>query len=670
MPEASAASSLPEPTPGAAPRAPAPVNPLVLFSLALSLAAGTLWAMHGHVLRYPFLEDDYIFLTEVRRGLMGSIEHALRTMGMYFRPVSRELYFWAMSRSFGLDPFPFHLVNFGILLATVAMVAQIGRVLGGMRAGLMAAALYTLLPPHRVLLGYVSLSQDLLATGLACAATLAQVTRRRGLAGALLLGAMFSKESVVPLPLVWTLWEFVSAGSGGEARWRAALRGTWPAWLAMLVWGGGTAWGRLALADPEVLAAAFATSHLDLTPGGLWLGVRLTALTLVGLEQPWELLRATLPALRNPGTMGILGLLGAAALAVPGLLASRHRLGPPSDALPRGSLAALGLLWLLLLSVPPVLLGTRFNAYYVALPAVGFAWFAGVALARAPALVPLAACFALGIIGLLANATPVFRVDSNDRRTPPGISITSAWRLECEAAYVRRFRAYLKDHPPKRGTQLFLAQEIGFSLMGTSAALGPRLWLGDPAFDIHLVGSRWPDFNERPRQFARFDLPSLSFTPLPESLLYAIRDGSVALEAGRLPEAESAFRLAIAITRPGLHDWDRGVSFANLAATCEARGDSAAARRAWLEAVALPSGRRPALLALARLDLGAGRAQAAREWLRAGVASYPADPLLQLWLARTEMWSGDSTAAATRLQRLMEMAPAFADSVRRAASIP
>src|SRR4029079_16467526 len=101
-------------------------SPTFLFALVMVLSAGTLWVMHGNVLRYPFLEDDYIFLTQVPRGLFGSVEHAIRSVDTYFRPVSRELYFWGLHRLFGSEPLGFHLVNAALLLCTIALVSLIG----------------------------------------------------------------------------------------------------------------------------------------------------------------------------------------------------------------------------------------------------------------------------------------------------------------------------------------------------------------------------------------------------------------------------------------------------------------------------------------------------------------------------------------------------------------
>jgi hypothetical protein len=649
---------------------PSPAQGL-LIALALVLSGATLLALHGHVLRYPFLEDDYIFLTEARRGLMGSLEHAIRSVGIYFRPVSRELYFWALHRIVGFEPLAFHRVNFAILLSTVLLVALVGRRLGGMRAGLLAAAVYTLHYPHRVLLGYVCCSQDLLATAFACAAALAQVSGRRRLAGGFLLAALFSKESVAPLPFALAAWEFANAPSAGPSRVRAAMRATWPSWLALAAWATTTAWARMALANPEVRAAAFANAHLTLTPAGLLLGVRLTALALVGLEQPWSVLRDTLPAFQRPGVAGVLGLVGAASLAIPGLLAARSVPEPAGAPRREGmGLAAFGWAWLLVLAVPPILLGTRFNAYYVALPAVGFAWCAGAALARFPGPIVVLVCAALGASSLLANATPVFRSDTDNLKVLPGISVTSAWRLELESVYVRRFRAYLEAHPPARGAELYLEQPFGFTIMGTSANRAPRLWLGDPTFEVRIVTGAPRDFDDRPKQFARFDDRAWNFVPLPDSLLFAIREAIDAYDASRLPEARAAFERALTFARPGVYDSERGVTLANLGAVCVAQGDTAAARAAWIPAIELPTGRRPAILGLARLDLAAGRDSAAREWLRAAVRSDPGDPGLLLELARAERRCGDPTAAQSLWRRVIGLSPSFADSGARAGAAP
>src|SRR4029079_2696158 len=166
-----------------------------------------------------------------------------------------------------------------LLLCTIALVSLIGRRIAGWRAGLFAAAIYSLFYPHRVLLGYISCSQDLITVALACAALLAQLSNRRWLAGVLLCAGAFSKESVVLLPVVLLAWEYAVAEGVGAAKLRQALRSTLPSWLAVAIWAGITVWGRATFGDATVEKAAFATSNLPLTLAGLVLGARLTALT-------------------------------------------------------------------------------------------------------------------------------------------------------------------------------------------------------------------------------------------------------------------------------------------------------------------------------------------------------------------------------------------------------
>ena len=645
-------------------RAPS-LPPRAALFLLLVLAAVALVAMHGRVLRYPFLEDDYIFLTQVRRGLAGSLEHAIRSVGTYFRPLSRELYFWGLWRLFGTSALAFHLVNLAVLLAAIALVALVGARLAGWPAGLLAAAIYTLHYPHRVLLGYVSGSQDLLAIGFACGAALAQVSRRRWLAAGLFFAAMLAKESVVPLVLVFAAWELATAAPGTPAfRLREAVRATLPSWLALAVWVSATIWGRARLGDAGVQTTPFATSGLTLTPAGVGLGARLAALGMVGLEQPWAVLADAFPELARSGVSKVLALVSAAGLAVPALLVARAPAGG-APAPPRGRLALFGLLWLFLLAIPPVLLGTRFNAYYLALPAVGFAWCLGAWLVRLGAPGAVGACAALGLTSLLANYTPVFRMDANDRSTPPGISITTSYRLVVESIYTRNFQAYLRAHPPARGALLFLEQPIGYTFMGTSGALGPRVWLDDPGFDVQLVGTLWPETGARPQQMARVDVPGFTFTPIPDSLRIAIEHASTAFQRGAVSEARAAFARAITFAEPGVYDWERGVTFANLATICGQQGDTAAARSAWIEASRLPSGRPSAIRALAGSDFAAGRPRAAREWLRAGVAAAPHDPVLRFELVRAEHLCGDDAAADAQWRELVALAPAFADSMAR-----
>src|SRR5205823_9423093 len=94
------------------------------------------------------IADDYAFLAASRAGDLANLFGAFDTVQNYFRPIGRELYFLAVSWFAGADPYRFHLVNLGILLATLGLVVALGARLAGMRAGVLAGGIYALVYPH------------------------------------------------------------------------------------------------------------------------------------------------------------------------------------------------------------------------------------------------------------------------------------------------------------------------------------------------------------------------------------------------------------------------------------------------------------------------------------------------------------------------------------------
>src|SRR5262249_41511704 len=153
----------------------------------------------------------------------------------YFRPVGRELYFYAVSRIAGHEPLAYRVVNLGILAAIIAMVVALARRLSGPRAAIFAGAAFTLFYPASVLMGWVSCSQDLLATAFGLVAALLWLRQRTVWAAVAYFLALFSKESVAPLPLVLAAWQAWGEGAKGGA-WKDALRRTLPLWIAAAVW--------------------------------------------------------------------------------------------------------------------------------------------------------------------------------------------------------------------------------------------------------------------------------------------------------------------------------------------------------------------------------------------------------------------------------------------------
>jgi hypothetical protein len=161
-----------------------------------------LTSLHGGAIATGFLNDDYLFLEQAGRHALVESLTSLGPLGNYFRPLSRQLYFAALTPLSGGQALAFHLVNYAIFLGALALLADLLAAFLPL-PGVLAGVLYfATLPFQRVNLMWVSCAQDLMALTLTLAAV-ALFRRRHDLAAALAyLLAVFSKESALPLPLV------------------------------------------------------------------------------------------------------------------------------------------------------------------------------------------------------------------------------------------------------------------------------------------------------------------------------------------------------------------------------------------------------------------------------------------------------------------------------------
>ncbi len=240
---------------------------------ALLLAIGLL-LLYARPLASGFLNDDHLFLEQARtQPLLESLTR-LDPLGNYVRPVSRQLWFAALGPIHGGDPRVFHAASAAVFGISLALLADLLAAFAPPMGVLAGIAYLALLPPTRVLLTWISCSQDLLALMFALAALACFRRRRDGWAAALFALAVFSKESALPLPVVAMAW----ARLVERESWRAALRRVTPM-LAMIA-----AW---ALATVVLRsAAAHLTPTLAFTPVNFAAGCLHALQTLLGLDAP------------------------------------------------------------------------------------------------------------------------------------------------------------------------------------------------------------------------------------------------------------------------------------------------------------------------------------------------------------------------------------------------
>ena len=404
---------------------------------AVLLALLGLSALYAGALRTGFLNDDFLFLEQARtRPLLQSLGD-LGPLANYYRPLARQVYFAALTPIAGDHPLAFHLFNFAVFLAALALLADLLRSLlpvPGVLAGLL---FFALLPFQEVNLTWVSCSQDLLALACALGAVALHRRGRTGWAAAAYLAAAASKETALPLPAVLLAWElWVARRPTGEA-----LRRLLPAAAA------GVAWVALALIVRARHAAPAA--FLTFAPGAFAATLVHEIQSLLGLGSPGGLFAGL--AREGPALLPWV-LLGALALWLdPARSGERTPTAPPARPALRFAVA-----WLVAfgLVVGPVV--RTWSAYYYTLAGVGGAILVGLAARRVDRWAWIALCGALLWWHAGSTATRAFAIADG----------AWGWTSHLTSFYFRRAAALtdtlshqmlrLEPSPP-RGTRYFFA---------------------------------------------------------------------------------------------------------------------------------------------------------------------------------------------------------------------
>jgi hypothetical protein len=622
---------------------------LVPWALATALLAALLLVLHGRYLKWPFVSDDFVFLDASRR--VGQMFSSFSLYSNYFRPIGRELYFFAGHLVAGYHPFPYHAVNFLLLLGVVLLVIGLGVRLAGPRAGLLAGATYTLLYSHRLALAWVSCSQDLLAALFAMLAVHALLSGKRARAGAAHLVAMLSKESVAALPLVFALWKAWSAPSGTPWRRRLAIgaRESAPLWAAT------AAWAVIVMAARTILhawARGEGTTLADVTlkAGSLWEGMRSALLSYVALEQPWG---AIAGAFRDPRMPWI--ALAAALIVILALVSLSHDLAPPFAARAGSDRTLpLGALWAVLGAVPIALAGHHYSAYYITFSGVGFALLAGRLLAVSPPALAFVALAASAIVGEAANRVDLF----NFARMEPeaGVSFITITRFDYERVFLDSLHVAMDRIPTARGSTIYLSHAPEYTTFVTMYGHAPRVWFDDANLKLGMIGE-YQAAESRPHAFLRFDPANRGFVHVPNAVMDADLAAEADMDQQRTAEARTQLELALVLLPAAGLNVVRLDLLNNRGFACASLGDTAAARDSWRHALRVDPTFASASMNLARLDAPAGRLVEARATLERLLAHAPGDGEALSLLVRVLRAQGDVTAAEAALARLEKVDP-------------
>jgi hypothetical protein len=144
-------------------------------------------------IRWPFLWDDFDFL---RRSLHLGLTDLLPDPSVtFYRPVSRELYFWFVDHLLGTSPLAAHVLNALIAAGCVFLVADLLRRSAGGRAAILGALTFSCAAALPFVVGWTSGIQDLLGIGFLLLALDLALQDRGLLVPVALAGAVLSKET-------------------------------------------------------------------------------------------------------------------------------------------------------------------------------------------------------------------------------------------------------------------------------------------------------------------------------------------------------------------------------------------------------------------------------------------------------------------------------------------
>jgi tetratricopeptide (TPR) repeat protein len=620
------------------------------------LIAGLLLALNADVLGWPFVSDDFVFLAASRQ--LTQLFTSFDVYSNYFRPIGREAYFYVGHLLAGDHPLPFHLVNFAILLAIIALTVRLGARLGGPRTGLLAGAVYTLLYSNRMLMAWVSCSQDLLAACFALLAAHALLGGRRWHAGFWQLAALLSKESVAAFPLVYALWRCAAAppGTTWRRRIRTAGRESAPLWVASVAWGVVVIAVRIARHAWAKHGSALA--DVSLSVGSLWEGMRSAILSYVALEQPWGAIAKALVHARQawfPLAAGIVGALLMAAL-------SRRLARPDGTRWARDPMLLLGVLWAVVGAVPVALAGHHFSAYYITFSGVGFALFAGRLLGMAQPMIVGLLLGVSAVIGFAANRVDLFNFARLD--PVPGVSYITIARLDLERVFLDSMQVALVRVQPPRDGVVYVSHAPHYMSFVTMYGRAPRIWLEDPSFDLEMIGQYRPGASARPHAFLRFDGAPRSFLRIPNEVMDEDLEAETAMQAQRPEEARRHLERALGLIHPGMLVPVKLDLLDDLGFACSVLGDTARARASWREALALDPAFSAAALNLARFEATAGRLAAARDALLRLLLSAPDATDAWTMLVQLQQELGDVAGTRAALEGLERLDPTLAAELR------
>jgi hypothetical protein len=190
---------------------------------------------HGPTVPGGFINDDFAWVLRSQIDGWRSVVAAFTHADGFYRPIV-QLSFGISDAIWGTDPLPYALTNLGLALAAAAAIYALSVALGlPSWAALVATAVWAF-NFHGINMGVAWFSgrTSLFGTLFATLGALAFTRHRPLAAGLLCFAALLSKEEVIALPAILTLWAVIDRSALRSTR--SALRSTLPMWAVLLVY--------------------------------------------------------------------------------------------------------------------------------------------------------------------------------------------------------------------------------------------------------------------------------------------------------------------------------------------------------------------------------------------------------------------------------------------------
>ena len=183
---------------------------------------------YGPTITGGFIKDDFGWIYHSRISGWSSVLSAFTSAQVFYRPMI-QLSFGVTEALFGNNPIPYALTNLLLGLSCAISIFFLGRSVGLVAWAALAGAAVWAFNFHGINMAIVWLSgrTSLLGTLFSTLAAIAFLRNRAIAAGLLAFAAFLSKEEVLALPAIFTMWAIIN---------KTDVRRTVPAWITLAVY--------------------------------------------------------------------------------------------------------------------------------------------------------------------------------------------------------------------------------------------------------------------------------------------------------------------------------------------------------------------------------------------------------------------------------------------------